>query len=355
MLFYGTLLCCAAAQVLLGAGGSAAAAPPAPVFPGRHWEKAPPAQLGLDEEGLRRYAKRLKGDGLIVRYGRIAHEWGDLATRRDWASAGKPLLSTLLLLAVEHGGIASVHTRLTDLGWNLRGKDAGITFGHLTNMTSGYACGEAPGAAWAYNDVGIRLLGTSLQGALGRPLAEAAWEYLAPLQLEDGYVFGSRDGLGAFMSPRDMARVGLLWLEQGQWEKKKLISRKLWTRNMKIQVPADLPRSSLPGQDYLGVGTYGGGVNQTAHGPGAYGFGFWFNATLATGEKVWPSAPSDAFQANGGWNTHSVTMIPSLKLVVVLSHSGNPGKFRPGEKGSPADRNLKILMDAVTGDRPEKW
>ena len=47
-------------------------------------------------------------------------------------------------------------------GWDLIAKDAPMTFAHLANMTSGYARGEAPGAAWAYNDYAIKLYAVTL-------------------------------------------------------------------------------------------------------------------------------------------------------------------------------------------------
>jgi len=325
------------------------------VFPGKNWETAEPGKLGLDKQRLREYARRVKGDGIIVRYGRVAHQWGAVDKPRDWASAGKPVLATMLLLGVERGVIASVHAPVAEAGWALEGKDTKITYAHLANMVGGYSRAEPPGAAWAYNDVGIMLLGKSLEKRMGRPLAEVARDWLDPLQFQDGPVFGSRDGLGVILSPRDMARLGWFWLEEGRWGKQRLISKKLYRETVSVQVPSRLPRSQGKGSDSLKIGSYGGGTDQTAYGPGIYGSGFWFNAELPSGEKTWPAAPAGTYQANGAWNTHTVTVFPSLNMVVVVSQARRPGKFSPGEKNSPADRNLKILMDAVTGDRPNPW
>jgi CubicO group peptidase (beta-lactamase class C family) len=324
--------------------------------PGERWEKVKPEQVGLQEKKLKQYAERVKGDGCIVRYGKMAYQWGDVKSSRDWASAAKPVLGTMLLFGVEHRVIDSVHTPVAKYGWPLREDDAGITFRQLACMTSGYACEEGPGAAWAYNDYGIELFAQSLERAFGRSLNDAAKDYLAPLQFEDGRTFGSRRGRGCTLSPRDMARLGWFWLNEFKWGERRLISHRLFTRNIRMGVVPELPRSvTTHPDDYLKVGTYGGGVNQTPWGPGCYGFGFWFNGQVATGERIWPSATSDAFQANGIWNRDTVTMYPSLELVVVVSSARKPGAFQPGVVEGRANQNMKLLMDAVITDRPKQW
>jgi CubicO group peptidase (beta-lactamase class C family) len=174
------------------------------------------------------------------------------------------------------------------------------------------------------------------------------------LQFQDDVVFGSRSGLGVVLSPRDMARVGLLWLNEGRWEGKKLIHHRLFTKNVRTQVPPRLPRSAGAGHDHLGVGTYGGGTDQTPFGPGVYGLGFWFNEKLPSGTRVWPAATRDAFQANGAWNRDTVTVFPSLKMIVVVSRSRHGGTFRPGTTDGPAAESMKLLMDAVLTGRPKK-
>jgi CubicO group peptidase (beta-lactamase class C family) len=337
---------------LLGTAALVAGVPDA--FPEASWVQTPPAEEGLDAEKLSAFAERVGGDGCVVRNGRMVYQWGRVSTPRDWASASKPVLATLLLSAIQHRLLPSVHTPVAHVGWPIAGKDTGITFLHLTNMTSGYARGEPPGTAWAYNDYGIQLLTKSLERVYKVPLDQAAKVPFASLQFQDGPIFGGREGRRVVLSPRDMARFGLFWLNEGRWQDQKLISNKLFTANVRIQVPSSLPRSFGIGEhDYLGIGTYGGGSNQSPFGPGAYGFGFWFNGILRTGKHAWPAAPDDAFQANGAWNSHTVTMFPSLKMVVV-SLAQHPGKFSPGKRDSPADRNMRLLMDAVMTGRPKK-
>jgi hypothetical protein len=64
------------------------------------------------------------------------------------------------------------------------------------NMTSGYAISDAPGAAWAYNDVASQLRNRLLGSILGEPLDAQLRTRLAPLQLEDAALLTTRGGYG---------------------------------------------------------------------------------------------------------------------------------------------------------------
>ncbi len=321
-------------------------------FPQELWERPDPAILGINRDSLKRFSERVGGDGCIVKDGYLIHEWGHISRKRDWASASKPVLSTMLLLAVAQQKLAKVETSVKELGWALQPKDQDMTLLQLTNMTSGYHLLEKPGAVYAYNDYGIQLLAKSLERIYAQPLNEAALAALAPLQFQDGEVFGARNHVGATISPRDMARLGWFWLHQGRWGNQQLIPQELFTRNVRVQVPATMARSAGDAEDYLGIGTYGGSTNQTPWGPGVYGFCFWFNGKLPSGERMWPSAPEDTFQANGMWNRHTVTMIPSRNMVIVVSQADSPGKFIPGNLDGAVNRNLKLLLDALPPATP---
>lgn len=316
------------------------------VFPGATWEKRTPASVGLDERKLAEFAARVGGDGCVIKDGYLVKSWGNITVRRDWASAAKPVLSTMLLLAVQHRKLHGVDARVKDVGWKLAPKDSTMTFRHLANMVSGYARGEPPGAAWGYNDRGVRLLGLSLERAFGQPLDAVSRERLAALRFEDGGVFGSRGGIGVDASVRDFARLGWLWLNGGRWKSKSVLSRRLIGNCFRPGVPAELPRTTKEGRDYLGIGTYGGGTDQTHFGPGIYGFNFWFNERLPNGQRVWPAVPADTYQANGMWNRDTLTVFPSLRMVVAI-RGADPGPFEPGRSKGKYNQNLKRLMDAV--------
>jgi len=323
--------------------------------PGQHWQLRSAAAVGLDPNKLDAFIQGMGGDGCIVRDGTLVKTWGRYNQIGDWASAAKPVLSTLLLLAVQEGKLASVDALVKDVGWPLSEKDAPMTFRHLANMVSGYACGEAPGKAWAYNDFAIQLYAKSLEKVFQQPLEQALRERLAALKFEDGTLFGSRHGTGVTASPRDFARLGWLWLNRGRWHGQQLLPASLMKQFLRPGVPADLPRSTAPGSDYLAIGSYGGGTNQTPYGPGGYGFNFWFNRHLASGTLTWPGLPADTFQANGMWNRDTVTVIPSLRMVVAV-RGAKQGPFAPGDRSNHFNQMMALLGQAVmdSGSSNEK-
>ncbi|MDZ4848167.1 MAG: serine hydrolase domain-containing protein [Pirellulaceae bacterium] len=319
-------------------------------FPSRTWLRRKPIELDMDDAKLDLFAATVGGDGVIIKNGYLVKSWGNASSKKDWASAAKPVLSTLLLLAVQERKLASVDALVKDVGWQLEEKDTTMTYRHLANMVSGYACQEAPGSAWAYNDYGIELYARSLERVFDQKLDVAIRERLATLQFQDGSIFGSRNELGVVASPRDFARIGWLWLNHGNWNGQQIIDAKSFQEHIQPGVPASTPRTKDKGRDYLGIGTYGGGTDQTPHGPGGYGFNFWFNERAGdNGQRTWPSLPSDTYQANGMWNRDTVTVIPSLQMVVAV-RGAKLGTFEPGKVDSDANQNLKLLVES--SERP---
>lgn len=330
-----------------------AATDSAVVFPDKTWAQRTPAEVGLEVARLDAFAANVGGDGCIVKDGYLVKTWGATATHAWWASASKPVLGTLLLLAVQEGRLPDVDAPVRSAGWELSAKDHAMTFRQLANMTSGYACLEPPGAAWGYNDFAIQLYARSLEKIFAQPLAEAFGARFDALQFEDGAFFGHRNNLGVVASPRDFARLGWLWLNRGRWQGRALIPEKLFAACITPQVPAGFPRTRTTREntdDYLRIGSYGGGTNQTPHGPGVYGFNFWFNERTVSGERVWPAAPADTYQANGLWNRDTLTIIPSLGLVVA-SRGAQPGKFEPGQPDGTYNQNLRLIIEAVRPSR----
>jgi len=322
-------------------------------FPGERWESRRPDEVGMNTERLDEFVERMGGDGCIVRDGYLVQSWGRIDAHHDWASAAKPVLSTLLLLAVQEGRLSSVDALVKDVGWPLSEKDASMTFRHLANMVSGYARAEAPGEAWAYNDVAIQLYARSLEKVFQEPLDRALRTRLAALQFEDGEFLGSRQGLGVIASPRDVARLGWLWLNGGEWNGQQILSAELMKDCFRASVPPNLPRTKAAGEDYLGVGSFGGGTNQTKNGPGIYGFNFWFNRPHSTGERAWPRAPEDMFQANGKWNLDTVTIIPSLRMVVAVRGAKTDERDRD-DPFRAFDQKLQPLIEAADASSPPR-
>jgi CubicO group peptidase (beta-lactamase class C family) len=330
----------------------------AAVFPEATWEFRTPAQVGMDAAKLDQFAASIGGVGCVVRDGYMVKTWGSQTAKADWASASKPVLSTMLFFAIKEGKLASVDALVADWGWAMNAKDQPMTFRHLANMISGYSRSEAPGAAWAYNDYAItlyvktiydRVYGTGTPDAIARAPAR-----LGALQFEDGSILSSRGGYGLSTSVRDFARIGWFWLNKGEWNGTQLLARSFFDDYMKPYVPPGLPRTcgSCLTSDYLGVGTFGGDTDQSAYGPGIYGFNWWFNAKggIHPDSLTWPDAPLDTFQANGHFDQEIMTIIPSLRLVV--SARGNWGSFQPGSAAAGMNQNLKLLAQSVLPGTP---
>src|SRR5262245_54574676 len=129
--------------------------------PGVHWESRSPDQAGLAAEKLAQLAAHVGGRGCVVRDGFMVFLWGDAAKSGDVASAFKPVLSALLLMAVNEGRLPGVDARLSLVEPRLAdlngGKDAAITWRHLASQLSGYGLVEKPGEAYSYNDYALTL------------------------------------------------------------------------------------------------------------------------------------------------------------------------------------------------------
>jgi hypothetical protein len=320
----------------------------ATVFPGSSWATATPAAVGMDAAKLDAFVDAIdnisSATGVVVKNGYVVKSWGNQTTKIDWASAAKPVVSTMLFFAMRDDLISSPNDLIANEGWSLSTKDQTMTYHHLANMVSGYSRGEAPGAAWAYNDYGIELYVKTLFDRVYETSANTAAldpTRLGALDLEDGSLFSSRGSYGVSTTPRTMARIGWLWLNRGTWNSEELLPESFFDTYMQNQVATTVPRTSSGGSDYLGIGTYGGSSDQTSVGPGFYGYGWWFN----TNQAFWPDAPADTFQANGHFGTEVMMVIPSLNIVVAAK--GTWGGFDPGNANSTMNQNLKLLVESV--------
>jgi CubicO group peptidase (beta-lactamase class C family) len=280
----------------------------------------------------------------------VVKEWGSQSEHGDWLSSAKPVFSTLLLFAVQEGKAPGIDAPIQDFGWSLSPKDQTMTLGHLTNMVSGYARPESPGAAWAYNDYAIQLYQLTLFDRIFRETPETAAmapHRLGALQLEDGLVLLRNRRLSA--SVRDFARIAWFWLHQGRWKDRQLLPKRFFDQYQRPQVPRDLPQSSkAETDDYLEIGTFGGGSDHfTEFGAGIYGFNWWFNGTgrLHPDELTWPDAPRDTFMSIGAGGNCAV-IVPSLNLVLVAAKA-NWGKLQAGDRSSTMNQHIRLLAEAA--------
>lgn len=94
-----------------------------------------------------------------------------------------------------------------------------------------------------------------------------------------------------FATPRDWARFGLFYLQDGVWAGERVLPEG-WVKY------STTPTPKAP--------------------QGQYGAFFWLNAGTPgnPSDRIWPSAPTDAFTARG-YQEQYVAVIPSKKLVIV--------------------------------------
>jgi CubicO group peptidase (beta-lactamase class C family) len=336
----------------------------APVYPGAAWETRTPEEAGLSRAKLDALRDLVGGRGCVVRHGYLVYSWGDVTRSADVASAVKPVLSTLLLLAVQEGKLRGVDDPVVDFEPRLRalngGKDAAITWRHLASQTSGYGLAEPPGRAYSYNDYALALYYDVLTREVFRDDGThiLKTQLADVLQFQDRYTFeafGPADRPGRLaLSVRDFARFGLLYLRGGRWQEKQLLRPELVRLALASPVPADLPvagdrdAAMLPGQRSLG-----GGKRITRVGPGYYSFNWWLNRTDRQGRRLFEDAPADAYVASGHGGQRMLWVLPGLDLVV----SWNDADVRdhdasPGNRDTRCSRAARLLREAVRADEP---
>lgn len=349
---------------------SIALSTPAENWPEAHWAESTPAEAGLDAAGLDAMATFAGGRGCVVRGGKMVYTWGDATKRGDVASAVKPWFSAFLFLAVESGKIESLDTplvtfepRLTELNAALDHKDRNITFRHAANQTSCYGVTEAPGTAFNYCDWQMALFADTLFGKVyGHGWDTVNGAVLGPLltdllQCEDNPTFsafgekGRRGRLG--VSPRDFARFGLLFLREGRWQDRQIISAEHARMAVTSPLPPALPRTArtvsemIPDQRSLGSEKIPN--DQTDH-FGSYSWLWWVNGVDRDGLRNWPDAPEDTFCALGHKNgQRGMAVIPSLDLIVSWNET-TLGEHPVKEK--PLNTMLKLLVSSLRPSSP---
>ncbi|MBV8878792.1 MAG: beta-lactamase family protein [Planctomycetaceae bacterium] len=323
--------------------------------PGAAWEEKAPADVGLARDKLDALRDLAGGRGCVVRRGALVYTWGDPSRSADVASAAKPLLSTLLMLAVQDGKLDGVDARVSDFEARLTGKNAGITWRQLADQTSGYGLEENPGEAWAYNDFALALYYDTLLGKVyARPGTEVLRQKLAvPLQFQDPVTFeafGSADRPGRLsISVRDFARFGLLILRGGVWGSTRILSAPLTYLSISAPVPASLPVTSGKDAPMIeGQRTLGGGRNLTPLGPGCYSFNWWLNGMDEQRRQLFVDGPGDLVAALGHGGKRALWILPSRDLVVSWNDSALSDLDRcPGRAVAGLNRAVRLMAEAA--------
>jgi CubicO group peptidase (beta-lactamase class C family) len=271
-------------------------------------------------------------NGLIIKNGYIVGKWGDTKRVDMTFSVTKSYLSTVAALAHDKS-LIKLDERLQNYVWDGKFDDphnSQITWHHLLNQSSQWS-GELfgtydwadrpprglsleeikkqkllpPGKSYKYNDVRVNLLSYSLLNVFRKPLpvvlkenildpigASSTWRWFGydnSMVMIDGVSIqsvsgGGHFGGGLFINSIDHARFGLLFLRNGTWKGKEIISSE-WINKMKI-----------PSEN-----------NDT------YGYMWWLNR----GERKWDDLSENIFYGSG-FGGNYVVVVPDYELVIVV-------------------------------------
>ena len=371
------VLALAAAVAACGGAGSGAASPRTnatrTTVPGATWSTATPRSVGLDAQKLGEIghvAEQGKSTCLVVeRHGKLAHEQyfrgTNAASAQDIYSATKSITSTLVGIAVDDGklriddsaskwipewkGTPAAAVTIRDLLSNDSGREWSPMIDYVqllrasdrTAFAIGLPQAHPPGEVWAYNNSAIQTLQQVLQRATGADLVAFAKQRLFdPLGMTDTTMTTDRAGNaqtfeGVRSTCRDLARFGLLMLDDGQWGNHRIVSAR-WVHEATGRSSTKLNAAYgylwwLNRRGLIGSPLVATDLSAAA------------NPTTTRGRLV-ADAPPDIFWALGLGN-QIVQVDPGSKTVVVRLGTGEP-RPKPPTFG-PAEAS-RVVTDAVT-------
>lgn len=306
------------------------AAPVTSVTPGPEWQRKSPEEAGFEASGLDRFATVIGGRGCIIHDGFMIHSWGDISRSSDIASAGKPFYSHLLFRALETGRLESADDPVVDfqpcldgLNPDLDFKDRALSFRHLAFQTASLGYREPPGGGYDYNDFTMGFFwDTMVNKVFETPWPQAKERifgpgFIQPMDFQDPFHFPEEGRMRGRIriSPRDFARVGILYLNHGKWNGRQLISQRHVRTATTDPLPLTIPRTSGVEAERCDLQSIGGGGNQTDHN-GGYSWLWWVNGVARDGGRWWKDAPADMFCALGHCGQRGMAVFPSHNLVL---------------------------------------
>lgn len=324
-----------------GGGSSTGAIPPGPRTevapnPADQWTLVAPASVGMDAATLAQAPAAVSADSgisamLVMRHGQPVLEqyWNgyDKDTLHDLRSATKSITSLLVGVAIDQHFLGGVDDTVAQwLAADYPGAPVlsrGLVLENLLTMQSGLACNDwdasspgneehmysaqdwvqfwlglpsatAPGTVESYCTGNAVALGRVLGSATHQPVqAFAQANLFGPLQITSArwntYADGRADTGGHLhLRPRDMARIGQLALQRGQWNGVQRVSGA-----------------------WIDASTTRHGAFDTGRSHG-YGYLWWHATQTAKAGEV------DMFYANGAGGQF-IFVVPQLDLVAVMT------------------------------------
>ncbi len=300
-------------------------------WPTKKWRSSTPEEQGMDSQILIQLMKRIqqqkyKIDSItIVRNGYMVTDAFfypfQKETKHIIYSCTKSVTSTLIGIAMDKGFIKSVNERVIDFFpektfASLDERKKAITLKHLLTMTTGLDTRDGkmhgytglaqmknsndwvqyvldlpmihqPGTHFRYSNGVSYLLAAILQQATNMTAMEFAQKYLfKPLNIKDVKWETNLEGINMghsklMLRPHDMAKIGLLFLNNGQWEGQQIVS-KSWVKEATLRNNGSTP------------------------GFAKYGYQWW-------------SEPENKYFTAMGDRGQFITVIPDKKMVVVFT------------------------------------
>ena len=314
-------------------------------WPTKGWRTSAPELQDMNSNQLEKMNDYFENNcpllrsAIIIRRGNIVFEKyykGQSHSSRPIYSATKSIISALVGIALDKGYIKNIDQKIvtffpeyaseiTDSRFNE------ITIRHLLTMTAGFTtnyrgsngmrgCFEEiiitqPGSQASYNSSSSHLLSGIISKSTKMSTLEFADQHLfKPLGIQrpdwhtgiDGYNMG---GLGLWMKPRDMAKIGYLYLNNGIWEGKQIVSPEWIEMSTKKQVSMKSGQNEYP-----------------------YGYLWW--VALYEGHPLFIAVGS------GG---QYIEVIPDLDLVIVTTSDSRSG--RPKHNGVAAKFAVQSIED----------
>lgn len=223
------------------------------------------------------YEKYWRGNDAVRGKGSVGMVDHHRDSLHDVRSVTKSVVSAAVMIAVAQGKIKSLNQRVFDFFPGYAKEDTGmkkqITIQHVLNMTAGFDWNEymsytdpknsevrmnnsanaiefvlslplvdTPGKQFNYSGGCSQLLAEIIQKATGMPVDKFTNEYLfQPLGISNFNWVKISDGRpsaasGLRLRSRDMAKFGLLFMNDGKWKGRQIIPALLVTQTLKSQV-----------------------------------------------------------------------------------------------------------------------
>ena len=267
-------------------------------------------------------------DGWLV-YERYARGFGPATPHIVW-SVSKSVLQSVYGAVVQEGLVDLDRPVAERSPWIGGGDKARITYRELLQMRSGIDFNEAyefaplfssvlamlytrgrgdmaafaaaqpvaaaPGTVWRYKSGDSLILAAALRDLVGPArYPDYPWSALFdPIGITTAV--WERDAAGTFvgssylyLAPRDLARIGLLYLRDGCWAGRRILPE--------------------------GWVAFAGTPSPALTGPGLYGAHWWLNRPGPDGVRPIPEAPEDLLAATGHWG-QLLLVLPAHRLVV---------------------------------------